>query len=212
MDEVSKDSNKPFFLAVGFKRPHLPFVASKKYWDLYDEDAIQLAAFQKKSKNSTDLAYHNSGEMRSYQSPEVEYKLNEKNLLEMDEALQKKLIHGYYACVSFVDNQIGKIFKKLKEKNLDKNTIIVVLGDHGWHLGDHSLWNKHSNFEQATRSPLMIYVPDGNKTVKVSLPTEFVDLFPTLCELSGVPIPENLDGKSLVPFINQSNNLKRNMP
>ena len=116
LDEVSKDSNKPFFLAVGFKRPHLPFVASKKYWDLYHEDAIQLAAFQKKSKNSTDLAYHNSGEMRSYQSPEVEYKLNEKNLLEMDEALQKKLIHGYYACVSFVDNQIGKILKKLKEK------------------------------------------------------------------------------------------------
>ena len=209
LDEVSKDSNKPFFLAVGFKRPHLPFVASKKYWDLYDEDAIQLAAFQKKSENSTDLAYHNSGEMRSYQSPEVAYKLNEKNLLEMDEALQKKLIHGYYACVSFVDNQIGKILKKLKEKNLDKNTIIVVLGDHGWHLGDHSLWNKHSNFEQATRSPLMIYVPDGNKTVKVSSPTEFVDLFPTLCELSGVPIPENLDGKSLVPFINQSNNFEK---
>ena len=207
LDEISKDSNKPFFLAVGFKRPHLPFVAPKKYWDLYHQDAIQLAAFQKKAKNSTDLAYHKSGEMRSYLSPEVEYKLNEKNLLEMDEDLQKKLIHGYYACVSFVDNQIGKILKKLKEKDLDKNTIIVVLGDHGWHLGDHSLWNKHSNFEQATRSPLMIYVPDGNKTVKVSSPTEFVDLFPTLCELSGLSIPENLDGKSLVPLINQSNNV-----
>ena len=209
MDEVSKDSNKPFFLAVGFKRPHLPFVAPKKYWDLYPQDAIQLAAFQKKAKNSTDLAYHKSGEMRSYLSPEVEYKLNEKNLLQMDEALQKKLIHGYYACVSFVDSQIGKILKKLKEKELDKNTIIVVLGDHGWHLGDHSLWNKHSNFEQATRSPLMIYVPDGNKTVKVSSPTEFVDLFPTLCELTGLSIPENLDGKSLVPLINQSNNVAK---
>ena len=81
------------------------------------------------------------------------------------------------------------------------------MGDHGWHLGDHSLWNKHSNFEQATRSPLMIYVPDGNKTVKVSSPTEFVDLFPTLCELTGLSIPENLDGKSLVPLINQSNNI-----
>ena len=81
----------------------------------------------------------------------------------MDEDLQKKLIHGYYACVSFVDTQVGKIIEKLKEKDLDKNTIIVVLGDHGWHLGDHSLWNKHSNFEQATRSPLMVYVPDGNK-------------------------------------------------
>ena len=207
LDEVSSDSAKPFFLAVGFKRPHLPFVAPKKYWDMYDKDAIQLAAFQKKSKNSTDLAYHSSGEMRSYQSPEVEYKLSEKNLLELDEDLQKKLIHGYYACVSFVDTQVGKILKKLKEKNLDKNTIIVVLGDHGWHLGDHSLWNKHSNFEQATRSPLMVYVPNGNKPVKVSSPTEFVDLFPTLCELSGLSIPKHLDGKSLVPLIYQSNNV-----
>jgi len=210
LDEVSEDPNKPFFLAVGFKRPHLPFVVPKKYWDLYDKDAIQLAAFQKKAKNSTDLGYHSSGEMRSYQSPEVEYKLSEKNLLEMDEDLQKKLIHGYYACVSFVDFQIGKIIETLKEKNLDKNTIIVVFGDHGWHLGDHSLWNKHSNFEQATRSPLMVYVPDGNTSVSVSSPTEFVDLFPTLCELTGLRIPENLDGKSLVPLINKSNNEVKN--
>ena len=205
LDQVSDDTSKPFFLAIGFKRPHLPFVAPKKYWDLYDREAIQLAAFQKKSKNSSDLAYHSSGEMRSYLSSEVHYKLNEKKLLEMDEELQKKLIHGYYACVSFVDTQVGKIIEKLKEKDLDKNTIIVVFGDHGWHLGDHSLWNKHSNFEQATRSPLMIYVPNGNTSVKVSSPTEFVDLFPTLCELSGLSIPENLDGKSLLPLINQTN-------
>ena len=209
LDQVSDDSSKPFFLAVGFKRPHLPFVAPKKYWDLYDREAIQLAAFQKKSKNSSDLAYHSSGEMRSYLSPEVEYKLNEMKLLEMDEELQKKLIHGYYACVSFVDTQVGKIIEKLKEKDLDKNTIIVVFGDHGWHLGDHSLWNKHSNFEQATRSPLMIYVPNGNTSVKVSSPTEFVDLFPTLCELSGLSIPENLDGKSLLPLINQTNKVAK---
>ena len=209
LDQVSDDSSKPFFLAVGFKRPHLPFVAPKKYWDLYDKEAIQLAAFQKKSKNSSDLAYHSSGEMRSYLSPEVEYKLNEMKLLEMDEELQKKLIHGYYACVSFVDTQVGKIIEKLKEKDLDKNTIIVVFGDHGWHLGDHSLWNKHSNFEQATRSPLMIYVPNDNTSVKVSSPTEFVDLFPTLCELSGLSIPENLDGKSLLPLINQTNKVAK---
>ena len=209
MDQVSDDTSKPFFLAIGFKRPHLPFVAPKKYWDLYDREAIQLAAFQKKSKNSSDLAYHSSGEMRSYLSSEVHYKLNEKKLLEMDEELQKKLIHGYYACVSFVDTQVGKIIEKLKEKDLDKNTIIVVFGDHGWHLGDHSLWNKHSNFEQATRSPLMIYVPNGNTSVKVSSPTEFVDLFPTLCELSGLSIPENLDGKSLLPLINQTNKVAK---
>jgi iduronate 2-sulfatase len=209
LDEVSNDSNKPFFLAVGFKRPHLPFVAPKKYWDLYDKDAIQLAAFQKKSKNGTDLAYHNSGEMRSYQSPEVEYKLDEKNLLKMDEKLQKKLIHGYYACVSFVDNQIGEIIEKLKEKKLDKNTIIVVFGDHGWHLGDHSLWNKHSNFEQATRSPLIIYDPTVNKGYKVDSPTEFVDIFPTLSDLANIGIPKNLDGISLKSQIKGGKNTSK---
>jgi len=203
IDKLSKSPEKPFFLAVGFKRPHLPFVAPQKYWDLYDRTKIDLAAYQKKSKNGTKLSYHNSGEMRSYKSPTIEYKINKENLLELDTATQRELIHGYYACVSFVDTQIGKIRAKLKEKKLDKNTIIVVWGDHGWHLGDHSLWNKHSNFEQATRSPLIIYTPFSEKYTKVSSPTEFVDVFPTLCELSGLKTPSNLDGVSLAPLMKQ---------
>lgn len=202
LNGLSNDESKPFFLAVGFKRPHLPFVAPKKYWDLYKKEDIKLAPYQKKAKNAEDIAYHNSGELRSYKSPEIEYTLNDENLLELDESTQRNLIHGYYACVSFVDTQIGKIMQKLKEKELDKNTIIVIWGDHGWHLGDHSLWNKHSNFEQATRSPLIIYAPKINKPVRVSSPTEFVDIFPTLCELSGLEIPAKLDGKSLSPIMN----------
>ncbi len=206
LDDVSKDSSKPFFLAVGFKRPHLPFVAPKKYWDLYDSNKITLAPYQKKSKNGTDLAYHKSGELQSYINPDIEYQLNDEDLLQVDENVQRELIHGYYACVSFVDTQIGKILDKLKQKGLDKNTIIVVWGDHGWHLGDHSLWNKHTNFEQATRSPLMIYTPNSKKSIKISSPTEFLDIFPTLCELSGLETPKNLDGESLLPLMNESTN------
>ncbi|RXP44529.1 hypothetical protein EC396_17380 [Lutibacter sp. HS1-25] len=201
LDDVT-NSDKPFFLAVGFKRPHLPFVASKKYWDLYNRDEFQLAPYQKKAKNGTDLAYHNSGELCSYKDPSIEYIINKEDLLALDDDVQRTLIHGYYACTSFVDVQVGKIIEKLKEKGLDKNTIIVVWGDHGWHLGDHSLWNKHTNLEQATRSPFIVYSPFINKPVEITSPTEFLDIFPTLCEMSNLAIPENLDGKSLLPLLN----------
>ena len=191
------NTSKPFFLAVGFKRPHLPFVAPRKYWQLYDESKIKLAAYQKKAKNPVDVSYHKAGEMQKYKTPEITYKLNNDNLLELDKEFQKKLIHGYYAATSYIDAQIGKIIDKLKQKDLDKNTIIVIWGDHGYHLGDHSLWNKHSNFEQATRSPLVIYDPRINKGYKINSPTEFVDLFPTLSDLANIGIPKKLDGVSL---------------
>lgn len=203
------DNSKPFFLAVGFKRPHLPFVAPKKYWELYDENKIELAPYQKQSKNPVDIAYHKSGEMQSYKDPSINYKLNSSGLLDLDKNLQKKLIHGYYAATSYIDAQIGKIIEKLKNKGLDKNTIIVLWGDHGWHLGDHSLWNKHSNFEQATRSPLIISDPRINEKNKVSSPTEFVDLFPTLCDLTEIKVPENLDGISLKSHLKGEGNTSK---
>ncbi|PCI33212.1 MAG: hypothetical protein COB60_07960 [Flavobacteriaceae bacterium] len=204
IEELSNDPSKPFFLAIGFKRPHLPFVASQKYWDLYNRDEIELAAFQQKGKNVPNYAYHNSGELRSYKDPSIDYKINDENLLELDKETQRSLIHGYYAATSFVDAQVGKILAKLKEKGLDKNTIIVVWGDHGWHLGDHSLWNKHSVLEQATRSPLMVYSPFIEKGIEITSPTEFVDIFPTLCELADLKIPSKLDGKSLKTLIDGS--------
>lgn len=203
LNTLAKDAETPFFLAVGFKRPHLPFVAPKKYWDLYDRNQFSLAPYQKKVKNGTSYAYHSSGELRSYVSPDFDYKINDEGLLDLDPARQKELIHGYYACTSFVDYQIGSILDALREKGLDKNTIVVVWGDHGWHLGDHGMWNKHSNFEQATRSPMIIYSPFNDKEVKVNSPTEFVDVFPTLCEMTGLDTPDNLDGKSLVPVIKE---------
>lgn len=203
MDDLSKETTKPFFLAVGFKRPHLPFVAPQKYWNLYDSINVPMATYQKMAKNSPTVAYHKSNEMSTYIAPDIEYELDEDQLLRIDEEFQKELIRGYYACTSFVDAQIGKIVDELKKTGLDKNTIIVVWGDHGWHLGDHSLWNKHSNFEQATRSPLIIYSPHSKQPIEVNSPTEFVDVFPTLCELSGLSIPTNLDGKSLMKLMDK---------
>jgi len=200
LDVVSKQ-DKPFFLAIGFKRPHLPFVAPKKYWDLYDPNKVPLAKYQEMALNDPKLGYHSSNELRSYKSDTIEYHLDKNNLLRLDKATQKRLIQGYYACTSFVDVQVGKILDKLKEKGLDKNTIVVIWGDHGWHLGDHSLWNKHSNFEQATRAPMIIYTPQNLKASMVKSPTEFVDIFPTLTELAGLEVPKNLDGESLAPII-----------
>ena len=201
LDEFQTQTTRPFFLAVGFKRPHLPFTAPKKYWDLYDASKIEISKYQQDSENGPSIAYHSSGELRSYITPEITYEISKNNRVILSEDLQKNLIHGYYASTSFIDAQIGKIMAKLKATGLQKNTIIVVWGDHGWHLGDHGLWNKHSNFEQATRSPLIIYDPRVEKPIKIASPTEFVDLFPTLCDALGLEIPSNLDGVSLLPLV-----------
>ena len=195
------DNTKPFFLAVGFLRPHLPFNAPTKYWNLYKEEEIQLAEFQTKSKNPVDIAYKGGWEINTYKAPGIEYIENDEGLLILPDDIQRKLIHGYYAATSYIDAQIGLVLKKLKEKGLDKNTIIVLWGDHGFHLGDHSQWTKHTNFEQSTRSPLLIKDPRINKTINVDSPTEFIDVFPTLCELAELEIPEESDGISLKPQI-----------
>ena len=195
------DTSQPFFLAVGFKRPHLPFNAPTKYWDLYDEGEIQLAEFRTKSKNPVDIAYKGGWEINSYKMPGIEYNENDEGLLILPDDIQRRLIHGYYAATSYIDAQVGKVIAKLKEKGLEKNTIIVLWGDHGFHLGDHSQWTKHTNFEQSTRSPLLIKDPTIKKTVQVKSPTEFIDVFPTLCDLSNIEIPEVLDGISLKPQI-----------
>jgi arylsulfatase A-like enzyme len=207
MDEFA-NSEDPFFLAVGFKRPHLPFAAPKKYWDLYNRDDIQLAPYQQAVDGGVDIAYHNHGELLSYSDipPLDAFTDIFSNLISEDQ--QKELIHGYYASVSFIDAQVGKILGKLKELGLDKNTVIVLWGDHGWHLGDHALWCKHSNFEQATRVPLIFSLP-GEKGGVYSHPTEFVDIFPTLCEAADLDVPQHLQGQSLMPvFENTKKPLK----
>ena len=199
VDQINKLSNsdQPFFLAVGFQKPHLPFVAPKKYWDMYERDEIQLSKYQKWARGTVKLVYNNNGEMKSY--TDIPNSFDENGLINIEK--QKELIHGYYACVSYIDAQVGKILKAIKENNLLENTIIVLWGDHGWHLGDHGQWAKHSNFEQATRSPLIIVDPDSKMNSTNSSPTESIDIFPTLMELSEIQAPDNLQGISLVPLL-----------
>jgi iduronate 2-sulfatase len=199
--KLSKNA-EPFFFAVGIAKPHLPFVAPKKYWDLYKRDAMPIAPFQQKAKNSVDVAYHNSGEIRAYSDiPPLILSTKQKDVgLTLPVDKQKELIHGYYASVSYADAQVGILLDALDSLGLTKNTIVVLFGDHGWHLGDHNLWCKHTNFEEAARAPLIISDPSVSPSQTAS-PTEFVDIFPTLCELSGVPIPTQLDGKSLVSLM-----------
>lgn len=189
-------SGKPFFLAVGIRKPHLPFVAPKKYWDLYSRENIEVATWQKPAIDGPQISYHSSGELRGNTDIKALVKDDEQLNLSVDK--QKELIHGYYASISYMDALVGKLLAELKSSGLDKNTIIILWGDHGWHLGDHNLWNKHSNFEQATRAPLMISLPNQKSKIIYNSITEFVDVYPTLAELAGLPTANNLDGKSLV--------------
>ena len=200
LDSLSRNS-KPFFLAVGYLKPHLPFVAPKKYWDLYERNKFEMASFQKKAKNSPDIAYHVSGELKSYTDiPQFDsYSENELDHLPVEK--QKELIHGYYAAISYTDAQILQLLNELDRLGIRKNTIIVLWGDHGWHLGDHGLWNKHTNFEEATHTLLMMSVPGDKPGIRPVTLCEFTDIFPTLCNLAGLKIPEYLDGVSLVPAI-----------
>lgn len=193
LDQFAK-SGQPFFLTLGYRKPHLPFVAPKKYWDLFNRDEIDLAEFREMPDGAPAYAYHPGYELGGYSDIEIkELKNNPEK--------QRELIHGYYACVAYVDAQIGKVMGKLKETGLDKNTIIVLWGDHGWHLGDHGIWCKHSTYEQATHSPLIISAPKLPVDGKTDAVVESVDIFPTLCELAGLPTPGQLEGTSLVPIL-----------
>lgn len=199
--KLSKEE-KPFFFAVGFSKPHLPFVAPKKYWDMYKREEMPIAPFQQKAKNSPDLAYHRASELYAYSDiPSIASFSDQKGGgLDLPLDKQKELIHGYYASTSYTDAQIGILLDALDSLGLSKNTVIVLWGDHGWHLGDHNLWCKHTNFEQATRAPLLISAP-WIKPSKTNSQVEFIDIFPTVCDLAGVKVPSHLDGKSLVPVM-----------
>jgi iduronate 2-sulfatase len=190
-------ADEPFFLAVGFAKPHLPFYAPKKYWDLYDRDAFEIHPFQKEAAGNSGLGYGNSGEIRVYEGIPVGVDASEFPV-----ALQKELIHGYYACVSYIDALVGMLLDELEALNLQDNTIIVLWGDHGFHLGDHAQWAKNTPFEQAARAPLIIVDPrQASKGARTVSPAEFTDIYPTLCELLGLPLPDFLEGKSLAAVL-----------
>jgi iduronate 2-sulfatase len=183
--------NQPFFLAVGFIKPHLPFVAPQKYWAKYDPSLIKLPGINSPPKNAPDFAPTSWGELRSYSDIPQQGALSNEHT--------RHLIHGYYAATSYMDTQLGKVLSALKTTGLDKNTIVFLWGDHGWHLGDHGMWCKHTNYEQAARIPLILSWPDKIPagTTSKSL-TETVDIFPTIAELAGLPLPQNIDGESFV--------------
>ena len=185
-----KAKNKPFFLACGFWKPHLPFNAPKKYWDLYDREKIPMATNRFRPENLPKQV-RNSGEIYSYA----------KSTTPDDIYFLKEAKHGYYACLSYVDAQIGKVLDALEELGLADNTIVVFLGDHGWHLGEHGFLGKHNLMDRATHVPLIVRVPGMEKGKSRSM-VEFVDLYPTLCELCGLPTPKKqLDGTSFVPIL-----------
>jgi iduronate 2-sulfatase len=181
--------NEPFLLAVGFLKPHLPFVAPKKYWDLYPRAAFDPPKLQKPPVGAPEFAPTTWGELRQYSDiPEVG---------PLSTAEQRQLIHGYHAATSYMDAQLGRVLDALDRGPFARNTIIVLWGDHGWHLGDHGMWCKHTNYEHAARIPLIVVAPGvAQAGVKTGALAETVDIYPTLCELAGLPAPRGLDGAS----------------
>ena len=187
-----KEMGKPFFLAVGYYKPHLPFNAPKKYWDLYDPDEIELPDNPHAPENAPRASIHNFGELRAYYNIPPEGPL--------PDTLAHKLIHGYYACVSYTDTQIGKVLKELEQLELVNNTIVIIWGDHGWNLGEHGLWCKHCNYETSLRAPVILKVPWKTGGIKTDAMVEFIDIYPTLCDLAGLPIPAHAQGESLLRY------------
>jgi len=196
-----KAKGEPFFLACGFWRPHLPFNAPKKYWDLYERNEIQLADNRYLPKG---LPKEVTGSQEIFGYARVGDTA--------DESFQREAKHGYYASISYVDAQIGAILEALDRLGLSENTIVVLLGDHGWHLGEHTFFGKHNLMHRATHVPLIIRVP-GGKRGKAEAMVEFVDIYPTLCDLCQLPTPgKQLQGESMTPILrNIKEEIKENV-
>ena len=196
------EQDKPFFYALGFCRPHLPFNAPEKYWNLYDRDSIVIPSNyyirQEKEHDIPERAFPKWGELRNNYAG-----IPGKDSL-VNENMAKTLIHGYKACVSYTDAQIGKVLDECRKLGLDKNTIIILIGDHGWNLGEHGTWCKHSILETSLHAPMIIVDPNsklkGNKCNEI---VEFVDIFPTICDMIGTEAPDQLEGESLYSLLNE---------
>ncbi len=199
LDRLAK-MDKPFYLGLGYFRPHLPFTAPKKYWDMYDAQAIPLAANLERPKNSPIHTMNSMYELRHYDGfghighPTSDFTMNEDTA--------RILRHGYYASVSYVDKLLGDVFEHMKNLGIYENTIIIVWGDHGWKLGDHNSWGKMTNYNIDLKVPMMIRYPNQMKRgAKTMAFTELVDMFPSICELAGIDPPKGMQGSSFVPLL-----------
>jgi arylsulfatase A-like enzyme len=180
--------DKPFFLAVGFLKPHLPFIAPKKYFDLYPLDKVEMPDYAERPAGAPELAFHANGELRGYGNIGDDPITPQK---------AREAVRAYYAAMSYTDANIGRVLAALKKNGLEENTIVCLWGDHGWHLNNHGLWHKHTNFEKATNSMLVVADPrQRQKGTKSSALVEFVDIYPTLADTAGVETPKSLEGAS----------------
>ena len=195
-DMIEKNPDKPFFLGMGMKKPHLNFVAPKKYWDLYNREDIKLTSQTEAPENGATMGLHPSFELRA------RYGIPKKG--NIPDSLAVTLKHAYLACVSYVDAQIGKMINALDEAGVRDNTIIILWTDHGWHLGEMGIWGKATNYEISARVPLIIWTPDMKKEIrgkKSDALVELVDMYPTLCDLAGLDTPKHVEGQSFKPLL-----------
>ncbi|WP_317172562.1 sulfatase [Kordia antarctica] len=195
-DLLAKNNQKPFFLGVGYNKPHLNWVAPKKYWDLYDRNDIALALQKEAPQNGATMGLHPSFELR------VRSGIPKKG--DIDEELAITLKHAYLACVSYVDAQVGKMIRGLEEAGIRDNTIIIIWSDHGFHLGEMGIWGKATNYEIATRVPLLIWTPNmpkGSRGKTTDALVELVDIYPTLSDFAGIETPAHVEGTSFKPLI-----------
>jgi arylsulfatase A-like enzyme len=187
-----KQAGKPFFLACGFVKPHMPFYAPKKYWDLYEREKIQIADNRERPLNSPDNL-KGSKEFHQYHLGDFDEKSGD---------FHRMMRHGYLACTSYTDKLVGDVLAELDRLGLTENTIVVLWGDHGWQLGEHEFWGKHNTMHLSLRVPLMIRVP-GKKPGATHALVESSDIFPTLCALAGVEPPNSVQGRSFLPLLDQ---------
>lgn len=193
LEAFKKNPAKPFFLSVGFYKPHLPFNAPEKYWKMYNRDSIVMSAAPDKPKHAPRNPWHGSGELRKFSGIPQAANLWVQNV---PRNLTRTLTHGYYAATTYVDAQLGRIIDKLKSLSLAENTMVILISDHGYNLADHTLWNKHTLFNVAIQSPLIVRGPSTAIGTRVMGPVEYIDIFPSLLEMAGIKNPRHLEGKS----------------
>jgi iduronate 2-sulfatase len=194
IEELTRLKDKPFFLAAGFVKPHLPFNAPKRYWDLYAPEDIELPSRMDWPENMPNLAGSEWGELRAYTGIPAKGPV--------DNATMRMMIHGYYACVSYMDAQVGRLLGAMDRLGLRDNTAVILWGDHGWKLGDYGAWCKHTNMELDTHVPMILSAPGmGKAGASCGALVEYVDIYPTLAEVCGLGVPDHCEGKSMVPLL-----------